>query len=99
MTRFFLRPRAGADLAEIWRFTAQRWSVEQADRYYRQIVQTFDTLAERPTLGRICDDIRVGYRRHSVGAHVIFYRFAGEEIDIVRVLHSRRDFRRHLPRK
>ncbi len=97
MSRYQLREKAEADLADIWRYTAQRWNVEQADRYYRGIVEAMIALAEEPTLGRPCNDIREGYCRHNVAAHVIFFRIENGQIDVVRVLHARRDFRRHLP--
>lgn len=92
-----IRERAEADLADIWRFTAGRWSVAQADKYYRDIVQAIAAIGDRPELGKVCDDIRAGYRRHSVASHVIFYRIDVGTIDVVRVLHARRDFKRHLP--
>jgi toxin ParE1/3/4 len=98
MSGYVLRPRAKADLAEIWRYTAERWNTAQADKYYRGIVAELGKVAESPTLGRPCDDIRPGYRRQNVGAHVIFYRTDGEAVDVVRILHARRDFRRHLPK-
>lgn len=98
MSRYLLRERAEADLAEIWRFTARRWSVAQADKYYRNLVQAFEALAAEPTLGRSCEDIRANYRRYNVASHVVFYRIEDGYADIVRILHARRDFRRHLPR-
>ncbi|MEJ0059674.1 MAG: type II toxin-antitoxin system RelE/ParE family toxin [Terricaulis sp.] len=97
MSSCLLRERAEADLADIWRYTARQWSAEQADRYYRDIVASFQALAEQPTLGRACDDVRPGYRRHNVGSHVVFYRIEPDHVDVVRILHARRDFRRHLP--
>jgi plasmid stabilization system protein ParE len=32
-----------------------------------------------------------------VGSHVIFYLRADDHVDVVRILHARRDFARHLP--
>lgn len=98
MSRYLLRERAEADLADIWRYTARRWSVAQADKYYRDLVEALKNLAAQPALGRSCDEIRARYRRHNVGSHVIFYLGGADEIDVVRILHARRDFRRHLPR-
>ena len=97
MSRYLLRERAEADLAEIWRFSAQRWNVAQADKYYGEIVGALRKLAAEPTPGRPCDEIRAGYRRHSVGSYVIFYLSGDEIVDVVRILHARRDFHRHLP--
>ena len=97
MSGYALRPRAEADLADIWRYTAQQWSVDQADRYYRGIIAALQMLGEQPSLGRACDDIRPGYRRYNVAAHVVFYVLTGGVVDVVRILHARRDFQRHLP--
>ncbi|MGZ9116264.1 MAG: type II toxin-antitoxin system RelE/ParE family toxin, partial [Methylocystis sp.] len=34
--------------------------------------------------------------KHAVGAHVVFYRKAPKGVEVVRVLHRRMDFQRHL---
>ena len=91
-----LRPTAEADLAEIWRFTAERWDIDQADRYFATINRALSALAATPSLGRACDDIREGYRRYPAGSHVVFYQIAPDHIDVVRILHGRMDIRRHL---
>jgi toxin ParE1/3/4 len=98
MSSYALRPRAQADLADIWRYTAREWSVDQADRYYRDIMAALQMLGEQPSLGRACDDIRPGYRRYNVAAHVVFYVMTDRVVDVVRILHARRDFQRHLPK-
>jgi plasmid stabilization system protein ParE len=55
----------------------------------------FRSLAQFPTLGRSCDDIRPGYRKYAEGAHVIFYREVDGGIEIARILHGRMDLDRH----
>lgn len=97
MSRFVLSPRARADLDEIWSYTAQRWDVDQAERYLRRIAEAVDLVAENPGLGRNCDYIRQGYQKFPVGSHVLFYRQVQDAIDIVRILHQQMDFDRHLP--
>ncbi len=97
MSAYLVRERAEADLADIWRYTATRWDIAQADKYHGALVGAFRNLAEKPNLGRACDEIRAGYQRLSVASHVIFYILTDGKVDIVRVLHARRDFRRHLP--
>jgi toxin ParE1/3/4 len=96
MSGYVLSPRAQADIDEIWEYTAERWDVSQADRYVLQITQTIENLARDPRRGRTCDHIRVGYRRYPAGAHVVFFRVVADGIDVVRVLHRRMDFERHL---
>jgi len=95
---YLLRPAAETDLDDIWNFTANRWTDDQANRYYRQLIDAFERLAGAPALGRSCDEIRSGYRRYNVEAHVVFYRIVGDDVEIVRILHARRDFRLHLPK-
>jgi toxin ParE1/3/4 len=99
VTRYELRPQAEADLAEIWRFTAKRWNAEQADKYSRNIVDALAKVAEQPSLGRACDNVRKGYLRYNVASHVLFYRLEADHLDVVRILHARREFRRLLPKR
>ena len=96
MTRAALTPRARADIEAIWDYTASRWGAAQAVRYVRLIQAAIEALGSNPGLGAACDHIRRGYRRQRAGSHIIFYRSRGNAIDIVRILHQRMDFARHI---
>jgi toxin ParE1/3/4 len=96
MSAYVLSPRARADLREIWNYTRNRWSVEQADRYIRELNRAFATRADDPLRGRPCDNIRPGYRKYRVGAHMVFFRLVTVGVEVVRVLHQSMDFERHL---
>jgi toxin ParE1/3/4 len=96
MSAYRLRPRAEADLAEIWRFTADRWDSVQADRYVLAIIGVLDAIGASPAIGQTCDEVREGYRRHPAGSHVVFYRIESDHVDVVRILHGRMDIRRQL---
>jgi toxin ParE1/3/4 len=39
-------------------------------------------------MGRACDAISSGLRRHEIGKHIVFYRLKPDGIRIVRVLHQ-----------
>ncbi|WP_207099867.1 type II toxin-antitoxin system RelE/ParE family toxin [Paracoccus shandongensis] len=69
----------------------------QAERYLTQLDQTFHILAETPTLGRDCGDLKPGLLSIPCNRHVIFFRRdpAGT-VEILRILHQRMDFPRHL---
>lgn len=95
--RFVLTPRARADLDEIWDYTADRWGPEQAETYTRQLWKHIQTVADKPALGRECGEVRAGYRQYPSGSHVLFYRLIDAGIDIVRILHERMDYERHIP--
>jgi len=88
--------RAKADVSGIWDYTADHWGRGQADLYVGLIETAVDTLSRDPKLGRQCSEIRRGYRRHSVGSHVLYYRLKGGAIFVLRVLHRSMDPQRHF---
>ena len=96
MSRCALTPKAQADLDDIWNFTVARWGADQAEKYLRQLADAMAYVAADPERGRACDEVRAGYRKHAVGAHVLFYREAPKGVEVVRILHQRMDFQRHL---
>jgi toxin ParE1/3/4 len=97
MGRYVLSPRAQTDLSDIWDYTADRWGLDQAETYTRDLWQRIEAVAARPAMGQDCSDIRAGYCKISCGSHSLFYRLIADGIDIVRILHERMDFARHIP--
>lgn len=93
---FILSPRAQSDIEEIWDYTAAHWSLDQEDAYIRQIQGAIESVATNPRRGRACGGVRPGYRKYPAGSHVLFYRETPDGVDIVRILHRRMDFERHL---
>jgi plasmid stabilization system protein ParE len=55
-------PRAQTDLDEIWDYTVDRWGFDQAETYTRQLWKDIAIVADRPSLGRECHEVRRGYR-------------------------------------
>lgn len=90
-----LSPHAEADLEEIWLYTFNRWSLEQADSYQATLVKAFEGLVSGVKVGRPAE-IRRGYFKYPVGSHMVFYRSSDEFIDIIRVLHQRMDVNQHF---
>lgn len=90
-----LRPRAEIDLEEIWLYTFENWSIDQADRYVRDLIATMEQLAQGSKVGRVCT-VMDGYHQYAVGSHIVFYRVTARVIDVTRVLHQRMDVERHL---
>jgi len=95
--RYVLSPRAKSDIEEIWRYTENHWGADQAERYIREISRYIDIIAAHPTSGRPCPEVRTGYYKYRTGSHFLFYRVTSDGIDVVRILHERMDFGRHLP--
>ena len=42
-----------SDLEEIWLYTFETWSLEQADRYYQLIIKEIYFVSKKPNLERI----------------------------------------------
>jgi len=81
--------RADSDLLEIARYTLRQWGREQARVYVEGLESCCRMLAENPSLGRRCDEVRPGLRRMEHGKHVVFYRLEPEGIIVSRILHER----------
>lgn len=97
MTRYVLSPAARADLEQIWEYSSERWDDDQAEEYLREVQRGIERVVANPRIGRACDEVRPGYRKHAVESHTLYYRIAGNDvIDVVRILHQRMDVDRHL---
>jgi len=92
MAKCKLTNEAVKDLEDIWAHTFEKWSVEQADRYYNLIIDEIEFIVSNPHSGRSMDHIKEGYRASKVKSHLIFYKFnIDKTIEIVRILHQRMD--------
>lgn len=99
MTAPLFRPRAVRDIDEIWTYTRERWGGAQADRYVTLIRDACLALGRGEVTGVDASAVRPGYRRVQVGRHLIFFRsLPGGVPEVVRILHERMDWPRHLRR-
>lgn len=92
-----IRDEAISDLDKIWEYTAENWSVGQADRYYNLIIVEIEFIADNFFAGKSMDHVKEGYRASKVKSHLIFYkRGANDILEIVRILHERMDVENRL---
>lgn len=96
MSRYTFAPAADRDLADIWLYTAETWSRDQADRYAGLIVDTCGRLASGEVRGRPIPEIGATYLKVTVGAHLVIYRRSGDAVLVLRVLHRRMDIAAHF---
>lgn len=96
--KYKISQEANQDIEDIWLYTYENWSPEQADRYFNQIIDEIEYLAEYPESGKDCDQIRKGYFRSRIKSHFIFYKInrKKEVIEIIRILHERMDIESRL---
>ena len=91
-----LSRRAEADLLGIGEHTSRNWGETQALRYLDALEACCQMLADNPSLGRRCDDVRSGLHRMESEQHVVFYREQPEVILVCRILHRRMLPERHV---
>jgi len=93
---YVISKKALADLNDIWYYTVEKWSVDQANRYYDLIFEEIGYICKRPHSGKSMDDIRKGYRVSKVKSHLIFYKVVNDIVEIIRILHQRMDIENRL---
>ena len=93
---FVISKKAISDLEEIWLYTFEKWSLEQADRYYKLIFDEINYICKNNTAGKSMEHVRKNYRASKVKSHLIFYRVLNETIEVIRILHERMDIENRL---
>lgn len=92
MSGYIISEKALEDINNIWIYTAENWSVEQADRYYNLIIDEIEFIVNNIDLAIDFEQIRKSYRYSKVKSHLIFFnKDKINEIEVVRVLHERMD--------
>jgi toxin ParE1/3/4 len=91
-----LAPRAQRDFRSILLYTLQQWGSAQRDAYGAELGRAFESLTHSPQIGRARDEVSPGLRSFQVRQHVIYYRFTGGALKVIRILHERMDARRYL---
>jgi len=90
--RYVLAPEAALDLVQIWRYIAKQSSVEIADRVESVIRDKIVLLAANPGAGHwrknLTDDT---VKFFPVYSYLIVYRPENTALQIVSILHGRRD--------
>lgn len=96
MAEFRLSPAAQRDLETIFDHGVAAWDLPQAMAYADRIEAALQAAADAPMLAASCDHVRSGYRRRSVGQHVLFFRTTDYGVAVIRILHRRMEPLVHL---
>ena len=97
MAKFYLTNKAVVDLEEIWKYTVETWSENQAEIYYSLLIDSCQELANKPNQGKSYEVVEKNVLGFKTGQHLIFYRIVTEkEIEVVRILHGMMDLKNHL---
>ena len=85
-------PAADGDLLQIWAYYARVASADVADNLLREIDRAGEAIGDNSVLSRDRADLIAAMRSVVVRPHVIFFLLRNSAVEIVRVLHGRRDF-------
>ncbi len=96
MRALIISVRAETDLREIWRWSYDRFGVDQADRYLDELDDGLRKCGAEPETGKRRDGVRAGYWSRLVRKHIVFYTFSDDVVLIQRVLHASMDPSRHV---
>ncbi len=89
--------KAVEDLNNIWEYTLENWSEEQADKYYTMLIRICEDIANNSDLGKNYKEIIPNLFGVRAGRHIIFYRKRiDKNIEITRILHERMDLKNKL---
>ena len=95
--RFRVLPAADRDMDDQAGYLAREAGLETALRFYDATAATFEKIARMPDIGELWlsaklrqVELRI-WRVEGFEKHLIFYRNAGDGIEIVRILHGARD--------
>jgi len=97
MSGVVLSPKAKADLSDIWDYTYSEWGAEQAEKYVRELWAVIQEQTCDLTKAIDIGDVRKGYMKVRSGSHAVFLKVTRDGVvDVVRILHKKMDFDRHL---
>ena len=97
MAKVYWTKKAVEDLEEIWDYTVENWSENQAEIYYSLLIDSCQELANKPNLGKSYEVVEKNVLGFKSGQHIIFYRIVTEiEIEVVRILHGMMDIKKLL---
>lgn len=92
-----IAPLARDDIKDIGRYTQTTWGVAQRDVYLRTFATVFGQMRDGTITGRARDEIRDNLLCYPCNKHMIFFRRTDAgDVQILRILHERMDFGRHL---
>lgn len=97
MAKVVLRQEAIDDINDIWVYTTNEWSEQQADKYYSAIEFACTQIGKNPELGKEYSEISKNLLGLRAGKHIIFYQVISKNrIEVVRILHERMDLKSRL---
>lgn len=94
--RYNITQAAYNDLNDIWFYTFQKWSENQADKYFEAIIQEIEITSNNPKNAKKVPKIINDYYYFRALSHYVFFKYEDDKIEVLRILHKMMDFSKHL---
>jgi toxin ParE1/3/4 len=98
MAQVLLSPIARSDLQEASEYGDAAFGIHATDRYFKELDQVFELLAQFPSMARERSEFDPPVRVHHHGRHFIAYEIEQDQVRILRVLSDTVDLARYLRR-
>jgi toxin ParE1/3/4 len=82
--------QAEEDLIEIWNYVGQH-DIRAADRLLDDLEARLQLLARYPLAGPVREDMPAGIRHLVIDDYLAFYRLSDDAVEVIRILHGRRN--------
>jgi len=97
MAKILFRQEAINDLNAIWDYTFEKWSENQADKYYATIKMACNGIGKNPDIGKVYNAISPNLLGLKSGKHIIFYKqISSDSVEIIRILHEIMDLKNRM---
>ena len=73
MAKYYLTNKAVEDLAEIWDYTFEQWSEQQADNYYEMLISNCEEIAKNQIFVKNYNVINPNLLVIKENLHIFFY--------------------------
>jgi len=87
---------ARADLKSIRRYSHRTWGPDRTAQYMAALRDTMKGLVARNVVSSTRNDLKPGLQMATSGRHCVFFEAHQSRILVLRVLHDRMDYQRHL---
>ena len=91
-----LRPQARRDLKKIYIDSVERWGTSRAGQYIFDLEAAFLDLINGTKLSNDASDIKENLQSYQVVSHIAFFYKTDSGLDVIRILHKRMDYKKHL---
>jgi toxin ParE1/3/4 len=86
MIKYILSESAKEDLIRIHQYGTRRFGEKQADKYFNEFYDYFESITKKTFAFESVDYIRKGYRKCVCGVDTIFFRISNDTVQIIAII-------------